>query len=311
MRDEPRGCPPRGAPASRDGRRRGADRPGRDQRDERRCRGGRPARPALGDLRQRRTPARPARRRGDAGRQRARPAGASLAVRHPGAGAADPVRAAHLPGRGDVGPDDPRRAVGRRRSSRSPRAAPSTARPRSRAPSAPAAVRGWCSRRRDPSGRKLLVDLRPGPGEGHDRGLGDARSHRRASRRSATRSSPSPATAFRGFGGRHNAIDQRGTEFYNWVQQENLSSGSADQLDRGRPRSARATCSRTAIHAAYYVQSLVRLPERLRLPARPRRALALADGVRPPARRLAGPGVRRPPRLRRRARPAARSIRNG
>ena len=34
--------------------------------------------------------------------------------------------------------------------------------------------------------------------------------------------------AFRGFGGRHNALDQRGNEFYNYLQQENFSSGSAD-----------------------------------------------------------------------------------
>ena len=62
---------------------------------------------------------------------------------------------------------------------------------------------------------------------GHDRGLGDASIAQQASRRSATRSSPSAGEAFRGFGGRHNAIDQRGTEFYNWVQQQNISSGSA------------------------------------------------------------------------------------
>ena len=41
--------------------------------------------------------------------------------------------------------------------SRSPRAAPSTARPRSRASNDQAAERGWCSRRRIPTGRKMLV----------------------------------------------------------------------------------------------------------------------------------------------------------
>lgn len=32
--------------------------------------------------------------------------------------------------------------------------------------------------------------------------------------------------AFHGFGGRHNALDQHGQDFYNWVDQENIRSGS-------------------------------------------------------------------------------------
>ena len=36
--------------------------------------------------------------------------------------------------------------------------------------------------------------------------------------------------AFHGFGGRHDTLDQHGHEFYNWLDQENLSSGSADAI---------------------------------------------------------------------------------
>ncbi len=54
----------------------------------------------------------------------------------------------------------------------------------------------------------------------------------------------SPAgEAFRGFGGRHNGIDQRGEEFLNWTQQENLSSGRRRRADDRRPRAGKPTTS--------------------------------------------------------------------
>src|SRR4051812_20004478 len=83
----------------------------------------------------------------------------------------------------------------------------------------------------DPSGRRLAITIAP---------IGDAGGLRVGVR-------PTPATgvatmadafasppdeAFRGFGGRHNSLDQRGSEFYNWLQQENVSSGSADGITK-------------------------------------------------------------------------------
>ncbi|MGH2951766.1 MAG: hypothetical protein ACRDKX_06970, partial [Solirubrobacterales bacterium] len=75
----------------------------------------------------------------------------------------------------------------------------------------------------DPSGRRILLRVAP---EG-----------RRAIRVGA-RVTPSdgvyalgdsftsaPGEAFRGFGGRHNALDQRGEDFYNWVEQQNIGAG--------------------------------------------------------------------------------------
>lgn len=53
-----------------------------------------------------------------------------------------------------------------------------------------------------------------------------------------------PKEAFRGFGGRHNALDQRGQNFYNWVEQENNEVDQTTvQLAPNGPT------------AAYYVQT--------------------------------------------------------
>ena len=49
--------------------------------------------------------------------------------------------------------------------------------------------------------------------------------------------------AFHGFGGRHNALNQSGQTFYNWVDQENVGSGSGTDLSPDGPQ------------AGYYVQS--------------------------------------------------------
>ncbi len=66
--------------------------------------------------------------------------------------------------------------------------------------------------------------------------------------------SSSPGEAFHGFGGRHDAIDQRGHEFYNWLQQENVSSGSADGITRVTDPSDTFMFPNGS-SAAYYVQS--------------------------------------------------------
>src|SRR3954453_4578437 len=71
----------------------------------------------------------------------------------------------------------------------------------------------------DPSGRQLVVSIKP---------------YRHVALRVSARPTPadgvatmadsfssSPGEAFHGFGGRHDVVDQRGHEFYNWLQQEN------------------------------------------------------------------------------------------
>jgi alpha-glucosidase (family GH31 glycosyl hydrolase) len=76
----------------------------------------------------------------------------------------------------------------------------------------------------DPSGRRLVVTVAPGP-------------HRTVSVHAVPTPADGVATvgdsfasgageAFRGFGGRHNALDQRGSDFYNWIEQENLGAGA-------------------------------------------------------------------------------------
>lgn len=61
--------------------------------------------------------------------------------------------------------------------------------------------------------------------------------------------------AFRGFGGRHNSLDQRGSEFYDWLQQENVSSGSGDGLTAVANAQGDRYMFPNGQHAAYYVQS--------------------------------------------------------
>jgi alpha-glucosidase len=62
---------------------------------------------------------------------------------------------------------------------------------------------------------------------------------------------------FRGFGGRHNRLDQRGTAFFNWLQQENVGAGSLQPLINVVPGTEREEYMfPNGPHAAYYVQSL-------------------------------------------------------
>ena len=150
----------------------------------------------------------------------------------------------------------------------------------------------------DPSGRQLSVTVTP---------------YRRDALRVSARPTPvdgvatmadsfqsTPGEAFHGFGGRHAAIDQRGDAFYSWLEQENVDAGRAGRMPgaAGRrplavPQRARrppTTCSRSFVSS-----------RRLRLPPRPRRAVALAPGARdrPTPGRSTSP--RRGARLRRRA----------
>ncbi|MEA2428210.1 MAG: sulfoquinovosidase [Thermoleophilaceae bacterium] len=76
----------------------------------------------------------------------------------------------------------------------------------------------------DPSGRKLAVTVAPGPA-----GTIEVRAVPTPSDGVASLGDSFDAgsdEAFRGFGGRHNALDQRGQDFYNWIEQENVGAGS-------------------------------------------------------------------------------------
>ena len=67
----------------------------------------------------------------------------------------------------------------------------------------------------------------------------------------------SEGEAFRGFGGRHNRLDQRGTSFFNWLQQENTGAGFLQPVINVIPGTEREEyLFPTGPHSAYYVQSL-------------------------------------------------------
>ena len=103
----------------------------------------------------------------------------------------------------------------------------------------------------DPSGRQLVVEVRPGPkGTIEVSARPDPPDGVAAMADSFT---ASPDAAFRGFGGRHNSLDQRGSEFYNWLQQENLSSGSFESVTE--QSEGETYMFPNGEHAAYYVQS--------------------------------------------------------
>jgi sulfoquinovosidase len=63
--------------------------------------------------------------------------------------------------------------------------------------------------------------------------------------------------AFRGFGGRHNELDQRGNDFYNWIEQENVEPGNVPNVAEPLPGSGGDRyLFPNGPTAAYYVQSL-------------------------------------------------------
>ncbi len=104
----------------------------------------------------------------------------------------------------------------------------------------------------DPSGRRLIATVAPGKG-------GTLRVDARPEDASGVATmldsfASSGGEAFHGFGGRHNAIDQRGNEFYNYLQQENISSGIADGVTSVLPTGPQFLFPNGEA-AAYYVQS--------------------------------------------------------
>lgn len=59
--------------------------------------------------------------------------------------------------------------------------------------------------------------------------------------------------SYRGFGGRHNALDQRGEDFLNWVQQQNLGAGQGSALVAQVPGNDDRYMFPNGKTAAYYI----------------------------------------------------------
>ena len=106
----------------------------------------------------------------------------------------------------------------------------------------------------DPSGRRLRVRVAPGPRAGSLHVSARPTPGTGVAAMSESFAS-SAGEAFRGFGGRHDTLDQRGSEFYNWLDQENVSSASTETLTAPVPGTARDTLFPNGPEAAYYAQS--------------------------------------------------------
>ena len=130
-----------------------------------------------------------------------------------------------------------------------------------------------------PRGRGFQVRARPVPAAGVA-AMGDA-------------FASSSREAFHGFGGRHDSIDARGTEFFNYLQQENLSSGSANRLTATSSPGGDRYMFPNGPYATYYAQSQFVSNAGYGFLAGPRRDRALADG-RPTARTRGRPRWRAP-----------------
>lgn len=105
----------------------------------------------------------------------------------------------------------------------------------------------------DPTGRKLVVTVTPGTGD-----VLNVSARPIPAAGVATMSdsfSSSAGEAFHGFGGRHNLLDQHSSEFYNWIDQENVSSGSASGLTAPATPGQDRYMFPNGPEAAYYVQS--------------------------------------------------------
>lgn len=81
----------------------------------------------------------------------------------------------------------------------------------------------------DPTGRQLIVTVAP-DGAGAIR-VSAVPSDPTGVAAMADSFSSAPSEAFHGFGGRHNALDQHGQDFYNWIDQEDVGEGSLGSAD--------------------------------------------------------------------------------
>lgn len=99
----------------------------------------------------------------------------------------------------------------------------------------------------DPSGRRLLAHIQPQAG-GTIRVRAEPADPAGVAAMADSFAS-SAGEAFRGFGGRHNSLDQHGQDFYNWVDQENIRPGSPGEGP------GVMNLSPNGPQAAYYVQS--------------------------------------------------------
>jgi sulfoquinovosidase len=106
----------------------------------------------------------------------------------------------------------------------------------------------------DPTGRQLEATIAPaGPSDALAVSVRPSNPAGVASMSDSFTSGPSEA--FHGFGGRHNSLNEHGNEFYNWVQQENLGSGSAQGLTEPTSPGGDTYMFPNGPEAAYYVQS--------------------------------------------------------
>ena len=106
----------------------------------------------------------------------------------------------------------------------------------------------------DPTGRMLIVTLGAGPRPGAI----DVRVNLSSTSGVAALGdsfASSPGEAFHGFGGDHDGVDQHGQDFVNWIEQENLGSGSASGLTAPAASGGQRYMFPNGPHAAYYVQS--------------------------------------------------------
>ncbi len=106
----------------------------------------------------------------------------------------------------------------------------------------------------DPAGRRLLVAMRRGPSGTLDIGVRPDRAQGVAEVFAAFVSPR--GERFFGVGGRHNRLDQRGTSFLDWIQQENVASGSRTSWTAPRDPLRDRYLFPNGEHAAYYLQSL-------------------------------------------------------
>lgn len=65
-----------------------------------------------------------------------------------------------------------------------------------------------------------------------------------------------PGEAFHGFGGRHNATDQRGNDFYNWIEEEAFNSGPLEPVETAPDSGGDRYLFPNGPTQAYYVQNI-------------------------------------------------------